>query len=476
LVLDAYLQCADQLAARGEQAQALQIYKQLYSSQQPMPIRTAALRGQVTASPDKAAGIVRDVLAADDEAMKVVAIDLVREIPGTEIIKAVSLELPNLSVTHQVQLLSALADRGEPTALPLVINKTKSAEPAVRVAALSALMRLGDASTVDLLAQTAATTDGAEQQAARGSLYRLRGPRVDETILANIQSATPAVKVELIRSVGERNITAGVKTLLKTAQDSDAKVRRESLKVLKGVADPEHLPALVDLLINAPSKADRDEAEKTVAMVAHKIPDKNRQAQAVLAVLPSVKDVTIRCSLLSVLGKIGDDSALPILRTSLSDPNLEIRDAAIRSLSDWPNAKPADDLLEMVRLSANRTHRALALRGFIRLVGLDSSRPAEETIKMYKQAMDLASSISEKRMVLSGLADVKSFEALHMAADYLDNEALQQEAEVAVIKIAEATVDSHPQQTKTVLQKVTEISKNDFRRQQAQQLIDKLGK
>ncbi|MHC4631370.1 MAG: HEAT repeat domain-containing protein [Planctomycetota bacterium] len=312
---------------------------------------------------DEAIGIVLDVLKSDDQQMQAVAIAMVKEMPGTEVTRVLAKELPNLSVTSQVQLLSALGDRGDAAALPAVITAAKTADESARIAALRALGQLGNASTVGLLAQTAAATSGDEQKTARESLYRLRGPTVDGAILAGIPKADAKAKVELISSVGQRNISAGVSTLLKTAKDSDRKVRAESFKVLKVIAGPQHIPALVDLLINVQSSSDRNEAQKTVAAVAHKIEDKNRQAEAVLAVLPSVKDIERRSSLLSVLGKIGDSSALPCLREALNSSNAEIRSAAIRALADWSTPEPAPDLLKVAESSDNRLHRILALRG-----------------------------------------------------------------------------------------------------------------
>jgi HEAT repeat protein len=47
-VLDAYLKCADRLAAQGQKESALAMYKELYKPEEPTPIRTAALRGIVT--------------------------------------------------------------------------------------------------------------------------------------------------------------------------------------------------------------------------------------------------------------------------------------------------------------------------------------------------------------------------------------------------------------------------------------------
>jgi HEAT repeat protein len=423
---------------------------------------------------DEAVKIVLDILKSGDQEMQAVAIAMVKDMPGTEVTKALVKELPNLSSASQVQLLSALSDRGDAAALPAVITAVKAPDESIRIAALRAVGQLGDASSVDLLARTAAATRGAEQKAARESLYRLRGSKVDEAILAGIAKARSETKVEMIKSVGERNISAGVSTLLGTAKDSDRKVRLQSLKVLKVVAGPEHLPALIELLLNLQSSSDLNEARKMIASVAHKIEDKNRQAEAVLKVLPTVKDIKKQCSLLSVLGKIGDSNALPRLREALGSDNIDKRGAAIRALAEWPTSEPAADLMKAAANSDNKVHRILALRGAIRLLGLDNKRSTEETIEMYEKAMALAPDAGEKKRVLSGLANTKSLDALQMAAGYLQDEALSKEAESAVVKIAGSIYEDFPQQTRDVLKKIVQTAINEALQKQAQEVINKI--
>jgi HEAT repeat protein len=327
---------------------------------------------------------------------------------------------------------------------------------------------------VTLLAEAAAGARGAEQKAARDSLYRLRGSKVDQVILDEIPKSEAAAKVELISGVGRRNIKTGVGPLLKTAKDPDRKVRTESFRVLKVVAAPEHLPALVQLLIEAGSSSDRSECQKTVAAVAHRIEDRNKQAQAVLAALPGVKQTESRCALLGVLGKIGDNNALPVLVTALKDKNADVQTAAIRSLAEWPTAEPLLDLLTVAENSRNRLHRILALRGFVRLLALGSKRPAEETVEMYEKAMGLAPDVSEKRRVLSGLANAKSRGALEMAAAYLEDESLSREAEYAVVKIAEGIHADLPDLAKETLKKIIARTKNDTLREQAEGILQKM--
>jgi HEAT repeat protein len=418
--------------------------------------------------------MVIDALKSSDPEMQTGAIAIVREIPGPEVTKALAQELPNLGAIAQVQLLSALADRGDVLALPAVVEAGKSQDESVRIASLRAIGQLGNAASVPVLAERAATSKGAEQKAARESLYRLRGAEVDAAILQSLPSATAKVKVELVGAIGERNIGNSVETLLKAARDEDRKVRVESLKVLKVIGKPEDLPAMVNLLLEIQGDADRTEAEKTIAVVAHKIEDKTRQAAAVLAVLPNVKDNPNRASLLRVLGRIGDSSSLPTLRTALGNREPEIQDAAIRALSDWPTSEPVGDLLKVAQTAENARYKTLALRGFVRLLGLESGRSAEETIDLYKKAMELAGDAQEKKRVLSGLAAARSVAALNMAAAYLDDLALHLEAESAAVQIAQGTYSSDPQRTKEVLAKVVQGTKQDALRQQAQDLIGML--
>jgi len=132
------------------------------------------------------------------------------------------------------------------------------------------------------------------------------------------------------------------------------------------------------------------------------------------------------------------------------------------------------DLLKVAQTSENRVHKILALRGFVRLLGLESERPAEETIELYKKAMDLTGDAPEKKRVLSGLASTKSLAALNMAAEYLDDLALHLEAESAAVRIAQSIYGGYPQRTKEVLQKVLQGTKNDTIREQAQQIIGQL--
>ncbi|MFH1371491.1 MAG: HEAT repeat domain-containing protein, partial [Planctomycetota bacterium] len=441
-----------------------------YDPNEPLMIRIAAVRGMIATAGDKTSETVVEALKSNDKPIQTAAIETLKDVAKTDVVKSAAVELPNLGSLQQEQLLAALADCGDRVALPAVLTAVKSTDNSVRVAALNAIGALGDVSTVDLLVQTAAAKRGAEQKAAQDSLYRLRGEDIDKAIIEKIPDAEAKAKVELIRACDQRNITGSVPVLMKAVQDSDGRVRAEAIKALRMVAGPGNLGGLIELQLGA-SGGDRNELEKTVVVIAGKIPEDKGRAEKVLAVLPAAKDVDARCSLLSVLGKIGDPAGLAVLREALSDKEGKVKDAAVRALSDWPTAAPAAELLKIAKESDNQVQKTLALRGYVRLIGLESDKPAEEIIKMYQEAMTLAPNAAEKRMVLSGLANVKSFESLQMAGGYLDDSELKQEAEAAVVKIAPSTIRRHSAETKELLRKVLAGTTSETVREEAQKLL-----
>jgi hypothetical protein len=354
--------------------------------------------------------------------------------------------------------------------LPAVLAAAKSPDEGVRIAALDALGQLGDASAVALLARLATTAQGNEANAARASLYRLRGKGVDAAIGSAMQGAEVPIRLEMIRALAARGTASAVEPLLKAAEDPDAAVRAESLRALAVLADEKALPALVSLLVKAKTDPERADAEKAVTAVCGRMTDADKQAEPVLAALAGAS-AEARCALLRVLGRIPSPKALAAIRAALKDPTAACQDAAVRALVDWPDAQPAADLMAIAREGANPTHKVLALRGYVRMVALPSQRPVAETLKLYADAMAVAARPEEKKLVLGALATVYDIGALNMALAYLADKELEAEAATAVVQIAKIVRRTHQPEAKAALEKVVQACKAPSPRQAAENAL-----
>ncbi|MBN1846846.1 MAG: HEAT repeat domain-containing protein, partial [Sedimentisphaerales bacterium] len=462
-VVDAYLACAEQQLAEGDARQARQIYEQLYVPQESRRVRIAALAGMVAAgSPDRIQRVI-EAVQGDDNVLQAAALSLVRDMPGAEMTGKLTGILNTLAPAGQAALLAALADRRDKAALPAVTGSVESDSPEVRLAALEALGQLGDASVVPLLARKAVEGPGPEQQAARDSLDTLADPAVDARMIELLAGQDAARQVELVRSLAARGAEAATPEILRLAQSNEAAVRKASYQSLGDLAQQRDLDSLLRLLVAAKGP-DVSEAEKMVLAVIRRSPDAPAATSLTLAALKQADNPEVTGSLLRVLGRLGTDPALAAVQEALTGP---AREAAIRVLGDWPNAKPATVLRDLARQSDDARQAILATRGYIRLIGLDSERPVAQTVQMYQEAMGLAQRPEEKRAVLSGLANLKSLEALQIVAEAMDQPALQAEAASAAVKIAKS-LSGHRDEVRAAMQKVLEVSKNNTVRGEAE--------
>ncbi|MGH7493461.1 MAG: ThuA domain-containing protein [bacterium] len=464
LVCDAYLNCADMLLQQGDKDKALTVYTQLLAPQYSEPIRYAAMRGMVRGGKESATAFILSQLKNADAPTQILAANLVNEIPATESVAGIAQMIPALAPASQAQLLTSLAVRKDPEVLQAAVAATRSEHEAVRAAALKTLGSIGDETTVSLLASVAASK-GTEGALARKSLSSLSGrPAIDETIIASIATAAPDVKVELILAASQRQINAATPALLQTARAPDSRVRLESIRALKTLAEAEHLSDLLDLLVNAQNPSERSELEKTITAVVMRAPPEKRNSAPVRARLekyPAGTNVEVRESLLQVLGAIGDPADLPLLVAALNDTAANTKTAAIRALSEWPNAEPGSHLLAVAENTKQSTHQILALRGFVRSLRFESDAPSAGTIKKFERAMALAANTNEQKMILGWLAEVKALGALELAAKFMQSPGLRPEAEIAAVKIAGVVSGSYPVETKVILQQALQIAQSD---------------
>jgi len=434
---DAYLRCADRFLTDGKRDRAKAIYEALYKPSERRNVRAAALRGLVAVGGEKAIALIAKSLMGDDPAMRAVAVSYIRDVPGTEATKAFAAQLPRLPVQAQPLVIGALAVRGDAAAAPAVRVAAKSRDEPVRIAALRALAKLGRASDVPLLADAAAGASRGEADAARRTLALLGGADVDKAILARVRGARAKVRVEMIRLLAVRGVEAAVPALLVAATDADKAVSQEAFNALAKVAGEKSLPALVDLMVRAKQEPLRKAAERAVITVSRKIENEDARTAALLAGVPKASGAG-KAALLRVLGRFGGEKALAVVRAALNDKDPQVQDAAFRTMKDWPDASPADDLLKIARTAKSQTRRVLALRGYVSMLALPSARPIVEILKRYEQAMGLAPNAAEKRRVLSAMSNLCHPAVLKALKPYLADPALRAEAEAAINKVKKA--------------------------------------
>lgn len=434
----ALLLCGEESLKNKDLPAAAAVFEKVYKSRLPEPIQLAAFKGKIRASGGAAQNEMMAALTGRAVGLREAALDLVPEVFGPETIGNVTALFSKFTPAEKVRYLSILSGYPRDAALPVIKIAADDPDASVRVEALKTLERHGDASVVGLLAERAARTRGLEQLAARTSLWGMKGAEVDQTVLSLLATASDdAIKAEAVRAVGERSIDAGKEALAGIIRSGPAALRLEAVRGLQGLAEPGDLSALLALLLQLEDETAQEEMQNLIAGVALTIVRTSARADAVKSLLAATTDVKGRVSLIRVLGKIGEESSLPLVRKALSEGNSDLADAAVRAFCDWPTSAARDDALVVARISANPVHRVLALQAFIRMIELERYRNPVAATSDLASALKLASRPEERKLVLGLLPRFACPEARALAESLLNDPEVRAEAAAAVAGIKE---------------------------------------
>jgi HEAT repeat protein len=459
-IADQLLISADHLFESGEEEKSFAIYREIYEKSPPSGIRIAALQGILKDPAEDPGEIFLKILKGKDKEFIQAIIPVIRDYPGELDFSSFKPVIPDLSPYEQTILMIAFSDRGDPTIRTWVLQALGSDHTELRMAGLISLLKIADPEDALLLAGIASQSKGEEREVARKCLYQLKGSEVDMAILSAILDKDMDEQLELIRSVAERNISEGISLMLNMAEDTERRIRVEAIRVLGTIGQPAILTELIDLLLNATGRQERNELVKTITLVANRKPISSERSNELLAALPGLRDEAPLMAVIEILGNLGNDQGLSVLREFLSDSNENLQYEAIKALSRWPNDDPVMDLKTVMENSDDIKKHTLALQGYVQLLSSSTSVTQDQKITAYRTAYENSISTDEKKMILSAIGTTGTIKGLEIAVGLLSDKELQAEAEASVILLLEKIPDRYGDEKRKWMKEAERISDN----------------
>ena len=142
-----------------------------------------------------------------------------------------------------------------------------------------------------------------------------------------------------------------------------------------------------------------------------------------------------KLGMIQLLGSTASPKAFEIVQAAASSEDAKIKDAALRTLCEWPTTLALPVVMDLVKTSTDPSLKVSALRGTVRLLG-QGGVGTPELLTTFSMLMDQAASPDEKKIVLSGLAQVPSADALEMVFAQFADKPVKGEALQAAINIA----------------------------------------
>jgi HEAT repeat protein len=461
---ESYLKIADNLNSSGEPVMANKIYRQIYEDIPPVGLLIAALQGILQDPLADAEILFMNILNSEDVEQITAVIPVIRDYPAPLNYTSFAELFPGLSPENQIALMIAFAEREDEAIRPVALAAVSADADRIRIGGLQSLQYLGNPEDVFIFAETAASSRGEVKEFARKCLYEMKGQETDRVILdaipeSGLQSTSgPAVRLELIRSVAERNIVEGIPVLVELTSDQDKNIRLEAIRAIGVIGSPEILETLISRIGNAGGRAERNEMIKTIVLLAGKKTNPEDQSDEVLAAMPEISDDETLIAMIEILGNLGNEKALPVLRVLISHENREIQYAAIRALSQWPNDDPVMDLKEIAENSKDLKKHTLALQGYVKLLSQSTTLSPDMKVSAFQKAFNEARNPDEKKLILSAVGTSGSVKGLEMVTGLLKDSGLQAEAEATFISLLENIADQYRDQKLQWMEEAARIS------------------
>jgi len=147
-------------------------------------------------------------------------------------------------------------------------------------------------------------------------------------------------------------------------------------------------------------------------------------------------DGEAKAALLRLLATTGNAAALDTLKAAAAQDG-PLKDAALRGVCAWPTADALPAVMELAMASPDPAVKTQARRDAVRMLGLGQTETAER-LRLFGELLAAAADADEKKLVLSGLAQIPRADALEMVLRQFPDEAVKSEAVQAAVAIAKS--------------------------------------
>ncbi|HYO53585.1 HEAT repeat domain-containing protein [Archangium sp.] len=290
---------------------------------------------------------------------------------------------------------------GRKSALDECILCLEDPNPAVRVAACDAIIRIMDPTAVPALFKHLGDPDPRVSQAVTGAIQSLGSAQSERLAIEAAGSPDPRVRYAAIRIISYFGFPSGLQVLQESVRSSDERLREIAIQGLPYMDDSQALETLLEVA-RYTSYRTRAAAMRALGQTQ----PERRVIQALRAGLHD-PDAWVRYYACQSLGKLGDEFSAPELVRLMDDPAGQVRAAVVDALSRL-RAPEAFEALTRATTSSDPDLQRAALMG----LGISRHPGALPLLARSAASRDPATRL----IALSALAELDSPQVLPVLA------------------------------------------------------------
>jgi 3-keto-disaccharide hydrolase/HEAT repeats len=333
---------------------------------------------------------------------------------------------------RRAEIIAMLGRQGDRRALPFIRSSLAASEPEVALAAAEALAHVEHAvANPDLLVLLKTRTTSDEAQRVAAVLLWTMDEQHLGPLAGMLDTLQPPAKAAALRVIGARGGKRYAGQVLPLTSDANPEIRAAAIGALAGVVGAGDLPAVLRLLDGAADASAIADLQKATVAAASQIAPEEVQARPLV---DAMKTAAHPERIVELLPQIGGPQALAAVNEQFDGPAPAMKAVAFRALAQWRGPEAADRLFA-IYASKDPAYSGEAFSGFVRQIS-SSSLPAEQKVLQLRKALALATTARERRTLIRALERARTFQSFLVAASFLDDPEIANDAAGAVMRIA----------------------------------------
>jgi len=460
---EAYLRAMETL----DSSDAIPLWNELVAARaESAMVRRGALLRLSETGPGKALAWLLAALRDEQSALKPAVGQALRCLTDPAVVAQVSASLLELPASSQAIVIEALGH-----ALPTESLVALIRQPGARTAVRWTLGAREEPQAVVVLLAEALSPDPIDDRPELfGLLRNVPGETATDTILKALPAAPAPLLSDLVKVLAAREAKVPLSFILERARAGDNDNRLHAIRALRFAATASDHAALFQLLATASEPKIHEAVEETIAAVFSRSGNAQQQADWLLETLDSAQRSQDRKALRRLLAGTGTPAALQRVLKQVREGEAEDREAAFLALTQWPNDAALEPLLELAGGHWNEAQRTSLVRGAVRLLR-ESPLPASKQADCFRRLAPLSADPANRKLLLSGLAQVHDSGALELIMPSLDDPAVRTEAALAAIAAASHLGSGDDAAVNAAMNKVLAVEPDAKLRNQAQAQI-----
>ncbi len=371
--------------------------------------------------------------------------------------------LPALKPVAQAEVIGMLGRSDAKSALPVILKNLINKESNVKMAAIQAAGKIGQQSVLNNLLGIMKKGTADEVTAVKNALLIMKGDKVVDQVANALPAMPVSAQSALLEVLAARAADSKIDVVLAQLKSKDANVKAAAFTALKGVSVTKDMPVLVSLLNSLSTPQEVLATQEAITAVLKNTGDVAQRTNVVLEQIAAAP-ADRKSNYLRILANIGGKKALSTVTAAFSNGDAATQNVALNALSNWVDASAAPELYKIGKSTADAGYLDQAVSGYLKAVNRVNQTPTQKVLTLRK-ALDISKTVAQKESILKELVRNRTFNALMLAGNYLDDTQLQQTAAQIVINSALANKDFQGDAVRQLLTKSMNVITNEAQKE-----------